>query len=1079
MLNFGLGRGCSGKSEQVGDTAAKASLSKQVIIIIPEQFSFETERAILHTKTYNNDNIKVMSFTKLYAEVSRTAGFGKLPIMSDGERILLTDMALNQSKEQLTVFDRFAGYPEFSSKIADTINDFKFAAVNADMLLDAACGIGGSCGAKLHDIAVVMSVYDALISDKFIDPSDYLTRLYNILEFFEYFKDKEVYFDSFTGFTGQQFKIINRILSQADEVTFSFCTDNISDTDLNIFYNINKTAQKLLALARMNGIDIGEPVKLYNNHYSNNSLKNLERLFAGESTVKFADEGDNNLRIIRCNDPREEAFAAVGIVRNLVESKKYRYRDFIIVARNADTYKNYIEIFCKKNKIQCFLDKKVELTDTILYIYIQSLLKIKSSFSTENILTWLKCGFNSYDSDDIYALEDYIYVWNIAGRDWGKEWIMNPSGFGNCEISEEDKALLLRLNKIREDVYKRLNRFCSSFDGSSLQHSKALYDFLISEKVDEHLSTVCRNLEDDEDRFSASVLRQSWDKIMQILDSVANLCKPDIKTDDYIKAVMISCKAVSLSNIPQMLDEVTFGDADRIRPSKPKVAIILGANQGVFPHQSLKTGLLASKDKRKLEEFGISLNDDEIKSAVEENYLVYSMVCCPIDRTFILYSQKTVSGEKLEPSAFLSKIEDSFKRVITTDFDPLAECIFMPPTPESAAYLMSDLYGEKFETVKASLKECGEVDNILQSFDKDLFNDSFVISAENSDKLFNDSIYISASKFDDFYSCRLMYFLKFGLKTGKLRQADLNSIQRGTITHYVLETLINTYRKKLGELSDNEISSEVDRLIDEYVVSISGSEILLTPRFKFLLSKIARSVKCVVMHIAEEFRQSDFDPVYCEFEISENGDIPELRIPIDQGEMVLTGKIDRVDLFKNTVRIVDYKTGTKSFELSDTLLGLNMQMLIYLYALIKNGDTIASDLRAGGILYMPAKSDSKTKKLTMNGLILEDEEVIGAMDKENKGKFIPSYKVGNKSFVDQELFSLIFENIEKLIKSMGNTIRHGDFIPEPTDSLGADACKYCDYESVCRRRNHKHFKVEKHSNEAIREILKGGDTGGV
>ncbi len=1079
MLNFVLGRACSGKSHYIINKAAEASLSKKVVIVIPEQFSFETERAILHTENFNNDNIKVLSFTKLYSEVSRIAGFGKLPVMSDGERILLTDMALRESAEQLRIFDRFVGFPDFSAKIADTINDFKLAAVSADQIMEAAEEIGGSCGAKLYDIAVVMSVYDALVSDKFIDPNDYLTRLYSILEDVDYFNGTEVFFDSFSGFTGQQFKVIDRILLQADNVTFSFCTENIDDTDLNVFYNINKTAQRLISMADAGRVNIGQTVRLDKNYYSSNILKDLEKSFVIQNSKSTEMDVNDDLRIVSCSDPREEAFAASAIIRHLVDSQNYRYKDFIIVARNADTYKNYIEVFCKKNGIQCFFDKKVNLTDTILYIYLESLLKIKASFSTENILTWLKCGFNSYKAEDIYALEDYIYVWNISGKDWANEWIMSPSGFDNGEISNEDKVLLADLNRIRADIYKRLSAFCSSFKGTASMRSEAIYNFLVSENADKHLSVICERFEDDGDKFSASVLRQSWDRIMQILDSVAKLYKNDIKTEEYIKAITISCKAVAVSNIPQMLDEVTFGSADRIRPSKPKIAIILGANQGVFPNHSLKTGLLATADKRKLEEYGISLNDDEIKSAVEENYLVYSMVCCPIDKTFILYSKKSVSGEQLEPSAFLIKTVDNFEGVKVTDYDALSESAFMPATPKTAAYLMSDLYGEKFETVKASLKDQPDVGHILESFEKDSFNDSFIVSKENADKLFNDSIYISASKFDDFHSCRLMYFLKFGLKTGKIRQADLNAMQRGTITHYVLETLINTYHKKLGELTENEISGEVDRLIDEYVDSVIGADILLTPRFKFLLSKIAQSVKGVVLHIAEEFSQSDFEPIYCELEISEKGDVPELRIPIDKGEMVLTGKIDRVDLFKNTVRIVDYKTGSKSFELSDTLFGLNMQMLIYLYALVKNGDSLSHDLRAGGILYMPAKNDSKTKKLTMNGLILEDEEVIRAMDKENKGKFIPAYKTGNKAFVDEELFSLIFANIENLIKSMGNTIRQGDFIPAPVDAIGSDACKYCDYESVCRRKTSKHLKVAKQSNEEIREKLKGGDTSGV
>ena len=1076
MLNFVLGRACAGKSHYIIEKAALESLNKDVIVIIPEQFSFETERAILHTKNVNTDNIKVMSFTKLYTEVSRDAGFGKLPVISDSERILLTDSALKQSSEHLLIFDKFVHYPDFCTKIADTIQDFKFASVSSDELLLAAEQIGGSCGAKLHDIAVIMAVYEGIVSNRFIDPSDYLTRLSDLLCDYEYFKNKAVFVDSFSGFTGQQFKIIEKILIQADDVTFSFCSDDIDCTDINLFYNINSTAQKIRSLARRACVKVGDTVYLENNYYSNKTLKNLELSFVErDSEISVTDESEN-LRIIRCADPREEVFAATNIIRYLVDKKNYRYRDFMVVARNADDYKNYIEVFCKKNKIQCFIDKKINLTDTLLFIYIDSLLKIKTSFSTENILAWLKCGLNSYNPEDIYALEDYLHVWNISGRDWAKEWSMNPSGFENSVMKEEEKQQLVEINKIRADIYSRLSGFCSAFKGDARRRSEILFKFIDKENVAQYLSLVCQKSEKNSDRFTASVLRQAWDQIMTVLNSVARLLEGDIKTEAYAKAFRISCSAVNISNVPQMLDEVTFGSADRIRPSKPKVAIILGANQGVFPNHATKNGLLVSSDKQKLEDYGISLNDSLIKGVIEENYLVYSMLCCPIDKTFILFSKKTASGNALEASVFVSNIEQRLNNVTVTDYKALSEEMFMPSTPEAALHLLSEINGNDFETVKASLENVSEAKEKVKSFSDASFNENYIISGKNSDKLFNQSVYISASKFDNFHTCRLMYFLKHGLRTGKLRQADLNSMQRGTIVHFVLESMINRYHKRIGELTEREISLQVDGLIDEYISSISGSEILLTPRFKFLLSRISRSVKEVVKHIVDEFRQSDFEPAYCELEISESGDIPELRIPIDKGEMVLTGKIDRVDLYKNNVRIVDYKTGSKTFELSDTLFGLNMQMLIYLYAVIKNGRSISEDIRPAGILYMPAKSDSKNKTFSMNGLIIEDEDIIYAMDKENNGKFIPAYKSGNKSFADDETFNLIFDNIEKLIKCMGATIREGNFTPEPIDSLTSDACKYCDFSSICRKSNMPHFKVTKLKNEQIKEKLRGGDT---
>ncbi|MBO7217669.1 MAG: PD-(D/E)XK nuclease family protein, partial [Clostridia bacterium] len=1020
---------------------------------------------------FNSENIEVLSFTKLYSVVANLSGFGRLPVMSDSERLLLTDAAFKSSTEQLRIFDKYVNYSDFSVKIADIIRDFKFAAATSEDIMSAAENIGGSCGAKLHDIAVIMSVYDALISDKFIDASDYLTRLFSILSDFSYFENKQVFFDSFTGFTGQQMKIIEKILEQADDVTFSFCTDDFNNSDLNVFYNINKTARKILEIAKSRNVKLGETLYLKDNFYSNETLKSLEKSFFDSCENNNIDTSDY-LRIISAADPRQEAHAAINIVKNLVNNQNYRFRDFIIVARNADEYKEHIELFSKKCGVQCFIDRKVNLSDTLLYIYIQNLLKIKLAFTTENILNFLKCGFHNYREEDIFALEEYIYIWNMSGNSWAEDWKMNPSGFDSKELSAEDEKRLSKINTLRADIYKKLSDFCDNFNGDTKAKSKAIYSFLVSEKLDKKFSEICITSEKEEDAFSASVQRQAWDNIMVILNSLVKILGTNVSAKDYSEAFRISASAVDISTVPQMLDEATFGSADRIRPSKPKVAIILGANQGIFPNNSVKSGLLASSEKQKLEAYGISLNDDEIKSAVEENYLVYSMLCCPVDKTFILYSENTLSGGALEPSAFINTVCNRVNAEITK-YSPLSEELFYPVTEESAVYLMSDLYGDSFDTVRDSVKDASSLKNRIDAFDSKNVADTFLVSRENSKELFGDKIHLSASKFDDFHSCRLHYFLRYGLNTGKIRSADLNAAQRGTIVHFVLETLIKKYKKSFGELDERQISIAVDEAIEEYLSLISGIEVVSTPRFKFLISKISKAVKKVAFHMAAEFKQSDFEPAYCELVIGKDGDIPEMKFPIEDGEILLTGKIDRVDTYKNVIRIIDYKTGSKQFDFSDTLYGLNMQMLIYLYAVVKNPEKILEDARAGGILYLPAGGKALEASLAMNGLIVDDGEVISAMDKENKGKFIPEHNGKNQSFIDDETFNLVFSNIEKMIGKMGESIREGDFVPMPIDGLHSEACKYCEFAPVCRSSDKEHIKVKKLKSIEIKSTLKG------
>jgi hypothetical protein len=135
-------------------------------------------------------------------------------------------------------------------------------------------------------------------------------------------------------------------------------------------------------------------------------------------------------------------------------------------------------------------------------------------------------------------------------------------------------------------------------------------------------------------------------------------------------------------------------------------------------------------------------------------------------------------------------------------------------------------------------------------------------------------------------------------------------------------------------------------------------------------------------------------------------------------------------------------------------------------------ELIAAD-NPGGILYLPSGARLDESKMAMNGLILDDERVITAMEKDNEGKFIPVRKKGSSSYVSEDMFGFLFSYIENLISDMGKTVKKGDFAPEPIDGLHSDACKYCDFAHVCRKSDEEHRKITRLSNDKIMEYLKG------
>jgi len=68
MLQFIYGRAATGKTYTVFERIKNdVENAKQVVLLVPEQFTFECERTLLHTLgDRSSTNVSVLSFTRLY-----------------------------------------------------------------------------------------------------------------------------------------------------------------------------------------------------------------------------------------------------------------------------------------------------------------------------------------------------------------------------------------------------------------------------------------------------------------------------------------------------------------------------------------------------------------------------------------------------------------------------------------------------------------------------------------------------------------------------------------------------------------------------------------------------------------------------------------------------------------------------------------------------------------------------------------------------------------------------------------------------------------------------------------------------
>ncbi len=1085
MLQFILGKPKTGKTTLIINKIKELSENGgKAVFVVPEQFTFETERDILKALGDKASlNVTVLSFSRLCDEIGNISGGIAGKILGDADKVIFMHRALCSLKEELKLWSRYTDNVSFSTTMLDTVGEFKINAITPEDIRNAAEKIDfPTLKAKLLDIALIYETYDMLVGERFIDPADRLTRLYSQLETTRYFEGKTVFIDSFKGFTGQQFKIIERIFSQAEDVYISFA-DNLSvKREYSIYANIRKAAEKIRRIADKYNKEISEPIVLEESYYSNTGLKALEELLSSGEAEVYENEGEG-INLIFGSTVYDEAEFAARTIRKLVRTKGLRYRDFVIIARELETYEEAVANACKKNGISCFYDKRMPLSDFPLTVAAKTAISA-IKFSTENILRFHKTGLGTLSYDEISVLENYTYLWNIEGPIWQNKWDMNPRGFetetGKIAENEEE---LEKINLLRERAIKPLLEFKNNFVGSAANMAAAIVKLFRECKVGEKLNEMVGTAHIADMPYSGDLLKQAYDIYMDILDSlVLSFGDATISADGFTDALDIAVAKASVGVIPQCLDQVSFGAADRIRPSRPKYAFILGANQGEFPKNTANGGIFNISERKALIECDINIEDNSVFTSIEENYLVYSNLCCPTEGLYISCHSRSITGEKAEPSAFFEDIKENIKCGIFYEPSDILDKGCLPETKLS-------LYSEYCKRLRSSGSEAKTLGEALEkegfgeriNFIEDMISGKAQkISSQTATELYGNEIYMSATKFDTFNRCRFSHFCRYGLGAKKLQPADFDVLQRGTIVHFVLERFITDYGKGISDLEEAELKRLTDLYIDEYLDSVSGFRSVETARTRFLVSRVSRSLKEVVKHLAEELGQSDFEPVACEMKIGKDG-IP-LEFGFDSGKILINGSIDRVDEYNGYIRIIDYKTSAKSFRLPDILFGLNLQMLLYLYAVIRGRNI--PDSKSAGILYMPSKRDINGKGMSMNGLINMDSDLSYAMDKSGTGEFVPKLKLNNdgsvsklnKSYINSQRFTEIFDYIEKLMEKTGETVLSGDIAVSPIDGRESKACAYCDFASVCRAEEVKPERVPDLNNDDVFKAMKGDES---
>ncbi len=1138
ILNLVLASSGGGKTTFVTNLIEDFSCNEnnKITLIVPEQYSFTCQKNVLKkTGEKKMQNVDVLSFTELGEKLIGRPAFHERCRLSDSAAAVLMSMTLMQIKDKLVLYGKHAGKRSAVSEFLSLSSEFKQNAVSLDMLRSVADELGeGLLSIKLRDIAAVLELFDEKVSESYFNPDDLLTELKNTAQIDSYFSDRLVFIDSFRGFTAPEYEIIRKILINAKSVYVTLCARDLENTDdiTDLFAKTKNTAERLKAIAKEEGVSTAVPPFLsgngkYNNfpphfeRYSCPELKFLESELFSDNDNKY-EESCENITLCKASDVYEECKYVAARIKKLVREDGLRYRDIAVIARDMTSYEVPLRSALKKCGINIYEDYRRPADASPVVNIISALLSaVSKNYDTDSLMRYLKTGLTGLTDNEVSAVENYCFIWQINGKKWLSKWTASPDGYGNDESSEDAVRQLEYLNRAREKIITPIEKFKNAVRGGVKGEIalSALWKFIEDINLPLNVTHLADKLAEDGEAGIRQELQRMWDFMINLLNELEGLVRNETVTAEKLSSyyeLMLSVQTVG--SIPAGLDEVIIGAADRIRISSPRVAFVIGANDGVFPPVSGVVSALTLNDRAVLKKHSIELSESGEWKLADEKLIAYSALCCPRDKLFVTCSCAAADGSEMTPCEFYGRIRHLFTNIREEDASTVSkeenDSLFYIESKQTAfeEYAKS-AEGDFRATLGKYFTEDKNYSGKLASLKRVNAGREYRISdREITDKLFGKNLVLSPSRIEKYCSCAFSFFCRYGIRVNPLKEAELDSLSKGNVNHYVMENLLSRYKKEqLTEMSDDELYKIVSALTDEYLpILLSGSE--PDERFLYLYKILKDNLFTTAKRLIEEFSQCDFVPVDFELPIDENEEIKPYIPEGSDGSVSVKGRVDRVDIADKNgtryLRIVDYKSKQKKFNLYEVMNGINMQMLIYLFTLWKNGGKKYGEVIPAGVLYYnaskpvigvkPNSEEDKIqkeldKKEQMTGLIVGNEDTVRMMERNAEGRYIP-VELTNKGVLKGDIISMkVFEKLnercDKIIMQMAEHLRNGKFEAKPSTNLkkntedhGSLPCEYCDFKAICGYEDDIPFTPYDYSNNNTAEIagklMEESDEGG-
>ncbi|MGI6028036.1 MAG: PD-(D/E)XK nuclease family protein [Candidatus Heteroscillospira sp.] len=1093
MLKLILGRAKSGKTAMVMEEMKERALKGEtgIRLIVPEQYSHEAERELCRTCGDGMSlHAEVLSFTRLSRRIADIVG-GTRRFLSGSGRALALNRALESVSTRLRVYGAARRGTELQQVLLQAVSELKTANITSERLRDEALNGNGALWDKLHDLSLILAAYDAVTARGELDPGDRLNAMAESLNSHPELRLGAVYLDGFVDFTAAERSVIEALSKRCTDLTLCLTMDSMYEEN-EVFAFSQATALWFRDLAGRRGQEL-EIVTA--SREAAGPLDVFENYLFGYTDKTF--HAENAISLWQADSITQECQLAAAKAVELVQNG-CRWRDIAVAVRGFDSYRSALEQAFEQYEAPLYVAARSDIMQKPLPLMLGAALDAATgNYEYEDMFACLKTGLAGLDREETDLLENYCILWSVRGRMWLNDWIQHPDGYDR-EFDEDSTERLARLNGLRRRVIGPLEALrVRGGKGRTLrEHAEAVAAFFEEVKLPQNLQARANEARAGSDPALAAELVQLWDVAVDALEqAVQVLGDTEMTLEEFGRLYRLMLSQCDVGSIPVSLDRVSAGEMDRMRRRSIKHLIVLGASDQRLPSIREQGGVFSPEERRQLTELGIDLGGGGDTELSREMNLIYNCLTLPSVSLTLCYCPTGDEGAAAQPSFVMTRAEKLFDiPIVRADAGELHSWC------RSGAWLLAaQTMNTGAKSGAAALeyfRRTGEQPR-LERLQAAARAERGRLSQDSVRALYGDKVRLSASRVDKFSSCRFAHFMQYGLRARPRQAAGFDPPQMGSFFHYVLE---KTARAIGEESSFRDVTRErVDELCAKYTAEYVHEKLNdfreRSPRFVYLFRRLNDTVRAVVWDMVEELARSDFQPL--DFELSFSGDA--LQVGEDA---ILVGAVDRVDGWlhegKLYLRVMDYKTGKKSFELSDVLYGRDLQMLLYLFALAEKGkERYGHEIVPAGVLYVPARDSIvaaegeltdeqltalRGKEKRRSGLVLSDEKVIEAMEHGEDTKYLPvTFKNGKPTgdaLASAEELGCISRFLDDTLLRLTRELKAGSIEADPYyRSQQENACLWCDYQDACffsEGRDRRNFATKLKNREAyerMREAL--------